>query len=169
VLVLTNIPIISYRQSLINQLEYGLTYQLFLTTIGSFKMNATTNKAVADKAKNYSVEQEQIIRDSAPLNLAKAKVLAVQFGKSYQSIISKCGHLGVKYNTMPAPTKKPVKATKADVVRLIEKATDRDCDGLEKATMRALLNVFNGIQHLIPVVEDVKPPELSSNASIQPE
>lgn len=106
----------------------------------------------SDKGKavspNYSKEQEQVIRDNAPMNLEKAKVLAEQFGKSVQSVIAKCYHLEVDYQAAEKPVKRQTKLTKSDLVAKIAKHLDRNVDGLDKATTKALLAVINGIEHL---------------------
>lgn len=107
------------------------------------------SKKSAAVAPNYSKEQEQIIRDHAPMNLEKARVLAAQFDKSVQSVIAKCYHLEVEYTAAEKAAKRPTKQTKSDLVARIAKDIDRNVDGLEKATTRALLNLINGIEHLV--------------------
>ena len=106
----------------------------------------TSTKTVA--VPNYSKEQMQMITDASPLNLEKAKVLADEMGKTYRSVIAKAKSMELEYVSKPAPRKKAVQATKSELVAWISNATDRDCDGLEKATRSALLLLINGIQHM---------------------
>ena len=100
-------------------------------------------------AVNYTKEQEKIISDSAPLDWEKAKVLAEQFGKSAQSVVSKCKSMKVEYICKPAPVKKAKETTKTELVERIAKIVDRDCNGLDKATRSALLALENGLRHLV--------------------
>jgi len=114
-------------------------------------MNTVKKAAVP----NYSKAQEARIIESAPVNLAIAKELALEFGKSYQSVISKCGNLDVEYIKKAPAAKKVAKETKEQLVALVSKLIDRDCAGLEKATSKALVQLINGIQHVahVPDVE----------------
>jgi hypothetical protein len=117
-----------------------------------------------EKAKNYSVAQEQRIRDLAPLDYEIAKILAVEFDKSAQSVVSKCKSMDVAYIVKAKPTKKVAKVTKAELVAAIENMIDRDLTGLEKGTSKALLNLGNGIAHLMPVKTEPELPELGDSA-----
>jgi len=116
-------------------------------------------------AVNYTKEQEKIISDSAPMNWEKAQVLAEQFGKTAQSVVSKCKSMDVEYICKPAPVKKAKETTKVELVARIAKMVDRDCDGLEKATRSVLLKLENGIKHLMPTPVEVAPPELGDSNS----
>lgn len=98
---------------------------------------------------NYSKEQVQILIDSAPFDWDKAKELAEQFGKSPQSIVSKALSLELDYIRKPKPTKKVSKLTKAQLVEQIESKIDRKLDGLDKTTTRVLLDLINGIDHIL--------------------
>lgn len=101
-----------------------------------------------EKAPNYSAEQVAEIEAAAPLNLEKAKALADAMGKSYRSIIAKAKSLGVAYESVPAPAKRPAKETKAEIVAEIEKALPNaaSLSGLEKSTIRALVNLRQAVR-----------------------
>ena len=90
---------------------------------------------------NYTKEMESAIRAQAPLNLAKAKMLAEQFASvSHRSVISKAQSMGVEY-VKAAPKAKAVGVTKADLTDAIRKAValpDREGD-LTKAELSAVL------------------------------
>jgi len=93
---------------------------------------------------NYTPEMVARIRDAAPLNLAKAKDLAADFGTvTYRSVISKAQSIGVEYVKL-SPVKRAAKAdtpTKAEYLAAIRKAlalTDRSGD-LTKAELSAVL------------------------------
>ena len=74
---------------------------------------------------NYTPEMVARIRDAAPLNLAKAKDLAADFGNvTYRSVISKAQSIGVEYVKL-APVARKAKAdtpTKAEYLSAIRKA-----------------------------------------------
>lgn len=113
---------------------------------------------------NYSKAQEQILRDASPFDLAGAKVLAEQLGKSWQSIVSKAKHLELEYIPKPAPRKKAVQTTKAELVQIVQKRLDRNLEGLEKAPRLVLLLLINGLDHAIPVKVETPLPELGDSA-----
>jgi hypothetical protein len=99
----------------------------------------------AEKAKNYTAEMEAAIVAASPLNLESAKALAETMGKSYRSIIAKAKSLGLDYVSKPAPAKREAPETKAQLVAKIEMATgaeESSLTGLEKAPVRALLNLL---------------------------
>ena len=101
-----------------------------------------SNKPTAEKAKNYSAEQEAAIIAASPLNLESAKALAESMGKSYKSVIAKAKSLGLPYNSKPVAKKRPVSVTKAQLVTLIEQGlelSESALAGLEKAPMSALV------------------------------
>lgn len=111
----------------------------------------TVPKAAAEKAKNYSAEQEQIIRDSAPLNLEKAKVIAEQIGKSYRSVISKAQSMEVVYEAKKPERKRINNVTKTDMVKAIQcRLNDADLFGLEKATAKSLNQLAHALDVCLP-------------------
>ena len=91
---------------------------------------------------NYTPAMIAKLQAAAPLNLAKAKALASDFGNvSYRSVISKAKHLGVEY-VKAAPKAKAVGVTKADLTDAIRKAValpDREGD-LTKAELSVILS-----------------------------
>jgi len=74
---------------------------------------------------NYTPEMVARITAAAPLNLAKAKELAADFGNvTYRSVISKAQSIGVEYVKL-SPVKRAPKAdtpTKAEYLAAIRKA-----------------------------------------------
>ena len=93
---------------------------------------------------NYTKEMESAIRAQAPLNLAKAKMLAEQFASvSHRSVISKAQSMGVEYVKASAAARSPRQAetTKADILAEIRRAValaDREGD-LTKAELSTIL------------------------------
>ena len=72
---------------------------------------------------NYTEKMVATLRDAQPLNLAKAKDLAADFGLSHRSVISKAKSLGLEY--VAAPKRVASKAngsTKAETLAAIRKA-----------------------------------------------
>ena len=93
---------------------------------------------------NYTPEMVARIREAAPLNLAKAKDLAADFGNvTHRSVISKAQSLGVEY-VKASPVKRAAKAdtpTKAEYLAAIRKGLalpTREGD-LTKAELSAVL------------------------------
>ena len=91
---------------------------------------------------NYTDSMVAKIRAAAPLNLAKAKALAEDFGSvSHRSVISKAQSLGVEY-VKAAPAQRAERGpTKADILAEIRTALalpSREGD-FTKAELSALL------------------------------
>ena len=89
---------------------------------------------------NYTPAMIAKLQDAAPLDLAKAKDLAADFGLSHRSVISKAKHLGLGYIVAPKAAKK-IRSSKADTVNAIAKAIavdPADLDGLALAKGSAL-------------------------------
>ena len=96
---------------------------------------------------NYTPAMIAKLQDAAPLDLAKAKDLAADFGLSHRSVISKAKHLGLGYIVAPKAAKK-IRASKADIVSAIAKGLDMpvdDLDGLALAKGSALNNLLANI------------------------
>jgi hypothetical protein len=108
-------------------------------------MSESTTKPKAEKAPNYTAEQEAAITAAAPIDLAKAKELAEELGKSWRSIVSKTQSMGLEYIKQEAPTKRPVKSTKAEIVTAIEKELDGDFYGLQNATLGSLVKLCKAL------------------------
>ena len=93
---------------------------------------------------NYTSQMVARITAEAPLNLAKAKMLADEFGSvTYRSVISKAQSIGVEYVKL-SPVKRSPKAetpTKAAYLAAIRKGLalpERDGD-LTKAELESVL------------------------------
>ncbi len=97
--------------------------------------------SVTKKTANYSPEQEAVIIAAAPLDLAKAKAVALEIDKTFRSVISKAKSLNVEYVSQPAQKKRVGGMTKMDLVAKIEDATGQNLVGLEKSTAIALANL----------------------------
>ena len=97
---------------------------------------------------NYTPAMIAKIQAASPLDLAKAKALASDFGNvSHRSVISKAKHLGLDYVPATKPAK-TLRASKADVVSAIAKGLDMpvdDLDGLALAKGSALNNLLANI------------------------
>lgn len=112
-------------------------------------MGKTIDSPKAEKAKNYTAEQEQILTDSAPVSFEDCQQFAVDFGKTPRSVIAKVKQLGLEYIPKAKPSKKVSKGdTKAELVRKIEAELDSAdyLGGLEKATASALVNLLGVIR-----------------------
>ena len=94
---------------------------------------------------NYTPAMIAKIQEASPLDLAKAKALASDFGNvSHRSVISKAKHLGLDYVVAPKAAKK-IRSSKADTVDAIAKAINVDADaldGLALAKASALNNLL---------------------------
>ena len=92
---------------------------------------------------NYTPQMVAAITAAAPLNLAKAKALAEEFGNvTYRSVISKAQSIGVEYvKASPVKRVKDDTPTKAEYLAAIRKGlalADRSGD-LTKAELSAVL------------------------------
>ena len=97
---------------------------------------------------NYTPAMIAKLQDAAPLDLAKAKALASDFGNvSHRSVISKAKHLGLDY-VVTAKATKAIRSSKADTVDAIAKAisvSPSDLDGLALAKASALNTLLMNI------------------------
>lgn len=119
------------------------------------------DKAETVQAVNYTADQVQILRDSAPVDFEKAKLLAVQLDKKPRSIVAKCLSEGIEYVSKPAPAKRPAKETKEEIVAEISAAIGSDLSGLEKATAKALVT----LREYVTTAEDVIQSEVTLSTS----
>ena len=91
---------------------------------------------------NYTDSMVARLTAEAPLDLAKAHLLAGEMGVSYRSIIAKAKSLGLEYVAKaPAAKKAKTGATKAETLSAIRKALslpDREGD-LTKSELEMLL------------------------------
>ena len=96
---------------------------------------------------NYTPEQEQILRDAAPVTFFEAGEFAETFGKSQRSVIAKVQSLGLDYIKKPIPAKRPKGATKAELVAEISArlGLETPVNGLDKATASALSTLVDAL------------------------
>ena len=91
---------------------------------------------------NYTISQENEMRELSPISYDVAVVLAEKFGKKLRSVIAKaCSMDKVVYVARERVTKNgSAVVRKAEMVESIAKslATDEDLSGLEKATKASL-------------------------------
>ena len=97
---------------------------------------------------NYTPAMIAKLQAASPLDLAKAKALASDFGNvSHRSVISKAKHLGLDY-VVTAKAAKKIRSSKADTVAAIANGLDMpvdDLDGLALAKGSALNNLLMNI------------------------
>ena len=125
----------------------------------------STDKKAVVTPPNYSDADVAAIRAMSPINLEKAKILAEMLGKSWRSIIAKCGTEKIQYFSKPKPVKKVTPITKSELARRVSVMLERDLTGLEKTTSAVLLKLINGIEHILPPVVDPEPPEIGDSTS----
>ena len=92
----------------------------------------------------YTLNQEQKIRESAPVNKAKAEKLASDFGKTTRSVISKAISMKVEYHKEEKATAQ-AKVRKAEVVRQIESALGVECNSLVNANAKDLATLLDAV------------------------
>jgi hypothetical protein len=114
---------------------------------------SNVDKAIAEKAKNYSAVQVAAIIAASPLDLDSAKIVAEQIGKTSRSVIAKALSLSaagedVVYTSKPAPVKREAVETKAEIVAEIAAALDVSLSGLDKATVSALCALRSAVNSL---------------------
>ena len=99
---------------------------------------------------NYSVSQENEMRELSPISYDVAVVLAEKFGKKLRSVIAKaCSMDKVVYVARERVAKNgSVIVRKAEMVESIAKslATSEDLSGLEKATKSSLDALMRSIR-----------------------
>ena len=97
-----------------------------------------------EKQPNFTPEQEARIRAEAPLNQAKSRALAAEFGKTERSVTAKAVRMGVAYERKQPQTKngQPVERKEAIVAEIAE-LVGANLEGLEKAPKGALQAVRN--------------------------
>jgi hypothetical protein len=98
---------------------------------------------------NYTAEMVQAIEDAAPLNLVKAKALALVLDRPYRSVIAKAKSIKVQYDSLPTPAKKEALPTKAELVSDIEanfNLPSGSLEGVVKSTVAAIKVVLSKAQ-----------------------
>ena len=91
---------------------------------------------------NYTEKMVATLRNAQPLNLAKAKDLAADFGLSHRSVISKAKSLGLEYVKASPKARAAKGITKAELTDAIRQAValpDRSGD-LTKAELDVVLS-----------------------------
>lgn len=124
-------------------------------------MNTSVEKVAVP---NYSEKQVKAISEPETMDWDSAKIIGLAIGKSPQSVVSKRKNLGLAYTPKPPPRKKAVQDTKVELVASIQKMIDRDLSGLEKASRQAILNLQNGVLHLVPAKVEPELPELGDSS-----
>ena len=92
----------------------------------------------------YTLAQETIIRESAPVDKQIAEKLASKFGVSTRSVISKTISLKVPYIKEERKASQPV-VRKAEVVRQIQSALSIECPSLVNATAKDLATLLDAV------------------------
>ena len=96
--------------------------------------------------RNYTVVQEAELTSGAPWNYESAKAWGEANGKSGRSVVAKVLSLNLEYIRKPAPVKRPKDVTKAELVaEIATKLEVADLSGLEKATVKALIDLLGAI------------------------
>lgn len=94
-----------------------------------------------EKKPNYTEEQVARLHESAPVDYAKAQLLAEELGKNVRSIIAKVKREGIEYIAKQAPEPKRKGPTKKELVEeIVTMGTfaEKAMRGLEKAPVPAL-------------------------------
>ena len=117
-----------------------------------------SNKTQAIES-NYSKEQVTFLTDNSPMDWAQAQALGKAWGKSAQSIVSKIKNLDLEYTVKPAPRKKAVQATKAELLAKVSERSDTDLSGLIGGSRAAILALLTVIQHNIDAPVSAELPE----------
>jgi len=99
---------------------------------------------------NYTPAMVARLKAEAPLNYAKAETLGLELGKNPRSIIAKAKREGIAYEAKIIPVPKSKGPTKAEMLKLIERAMDTKLIGLDKAPVKALENLIKSIALLAP-------------------
>ena len=92
----------------------------------------------------YTLNQEQKIRNSAPVNKEIAEKLASEFGVTTRSVISKAISMKVPY-IKEQQVQAQARVRKAEVVRQIESALGVECNSLVNATAKDLATLLDAI------------------------
>ena len=97
------------------------------------------SEVLMTKTVNYTPEMVREMREMAPLNLEKAKILSPLLERSVRSIIAKAKREGIEYVSVKPVAKRVKGKTKTELVESISKKLGGvSLDGLEKAPAIAL-------------------------------
>jgi len=91
------------------------------------------SEVLMTKTVNYTPEMVREMREMAPLNLEKAKILSPLLERSVRSIIAKAKREGIEYVSVKPVAKRVKGLTKALVAVIASKVGADSLEGLEKA------------------------------------
>ncbi len=96
----------------------------------------------------YTPQMEARMREEAPLDKEKAKILALEFGFSLRSIITKAQTMNIEYKGISREPSKRI--SKAELVREIEHALNlkEELTSLDRANTSHLTKLLNAITNL---------------------
>lgn len=96
---------------------------------------------------SYTKEQTVRLQSFESISYDQAVTLAVEFGVSTQSVISKVKSLEIDYIKKAVPAKRPTVLTKAQLVDLIsaQYPVGVDLSGLVGATLAGLNNLYREV------------------------
>jgi hypothetical protein len=107
--------------------------------------NLFSNYSQGENNMAYSPNQEQALKNAAPITNESAEEFASEFGVSKRSVISKAVTLKIYQKAAPR-VRATAKPKKADIVAEIGEALNAgDLSGLENATMRSLYALLKSI------------------------
>jgi hypothetical protein len=107
--------------------------------------NLFSNYSQGENNMAYTANQEQALKNAAPITNESAEEFASEFGVSKRSVISKAVTLKIYQKAAPR-VRATAKPKKADIVAEIGEALNAgDLSGLENATMRSLYALLKSI------------------------
>jgi hypothetical protein len=107
--------------------------------------NLFSNYSQGENNMAYTANQEQALKNAAPITNESAEEFASEFGVSKRSVISKAVTLKIYQKAAPR-VRATAKPKKADIVAEIGEALNAgDLSGLENATMRSLYALLESI------------------------
>ncbi len=100
---------------------------------------------------SYTDKEVATLKEAAPVTYEDAVAFGLDWGKSTQSVISKVQSLDLEYVKKEVPAKKEPKATKAQIVAVIQDSAgpDYDLSGLTGSTREALVELNAFINSLV--------------------
>ena len=100
------------------------------------------------KNQNYTIEQENQMRELSPITYDIAVELGETFGKKLRSVIAKaCSLEGVEYLPKERVSKNGSEITrKSEIVERISEALGKEMKGLEKATKNSLNLLMESVE-----------------------
>lgn len=123
-------------------------------------MTAST-PATKEVKVNYTAAMVARMKELAPLDLAKAELLAAEFGdgKTAKSVIAKAKREQIEYRAKEPVLKKGKDApTKAQLVAALKQHTGLKLDQLDKAPTLAIVELIRYISEKVPMLPAVETP-----------